>query len=480
MTRVDRRTFVAGATVGAVWGLGCGPEPGELAPTRVVANPEPEPEDGAQAVSFDPEAVPRDDAAFPDGVLAGDMAATRARLWTRVADPSAGFTLRVWREAEAAGEVLLVVDTAVSPNSAGYLEVEVEGLGPSGYVYAFFDAALSRRSPIGRFRTAFAEGDLRPLSLGLVACTNYQRAPFPALGLLAEERPDVVIHLGDLSYNDGATDLDTYRRLYRRTLQTETYRALLGNAGIYPTWDDHEITNNFDPETLEPARLALATQAWFETLPVPEDAPLRLWRSHRWGATAEIFMLDCRSERKPSTLGSGAEEYISEAQMSWLLEALEQSPCHFKIIASSVPFTRLFGLWNLAKADRWQGYEAQRERLLAHLVDRVSGRVIFVAGDFHCGFVSRVEPEGPGTDIFEVTVSTAPASINPVAALYETGDVEPENTFPPEQFPFGTGKPYCATTLVLDPLNDEAKVKFVDGSEANFGTVLYDALLPFA
>lgn len=476
----DRRTFLGASavTVGAAYLGGCG---GTDADARREAPPEPEPADGATLVDFDPASIPKDEARYALGVQACATSASAALLWTHVEGAAPG-RVRVWRDADAAGQVKLVHDGPVEAKD-GYVKVEIDGLGAGHYRYAFFSDDLSSRSALGRFRTAFAQDDLRPLTIAPMSCTNFARAPYGALEVLAEEQPDLLCHLGDLSYNDGATTLEEYRDKYRRTLQDPGYRALLPTAGLYATWDDHEVGNDFDPEKMAeeaPEQLAAATDAYFETLPIPEDPPRRLWRSYRWGKTAEIFVLDCRSERRPSTRGSDEGIYVSPEQLDWLLEGLERSDAAFKVILSSVPITRLFGLWNLALADRWEGYGAQRERLLEHIYTKVSGRTLFLAGDFHCGYVGRVEPEGPGRNVFEVCTATAARGPNPVAVLYDTGELAPEDSFPEGQFVFGTGATRHATTVTLDPLNDEVRVKVIEAREEVRGEVLFDGRIPFA
>lgn len=473
----DRRTFLGGsaAAVGGVYLSGCGAE-GE--PGRRVAPPEPEPEDGAQLVAFAPEALPTDEARYALGVSAGGMTATTALVCTHFEGPAG--RLRVWRESDVPGQVKLAIDTTVTAKE-GFVKAGVSGLGPGYYRYAFFDEALSVRSPIGSFRTAFAPDDLRPLSIGMMACTNFDKAPYKALEMLAAEQVDLLCHLGDISYNSAST-LQGYRADYRRTFQDPGYRAVLPTAGMYATWDDHEVANDFNAEKMaveEPERLQAATDAYFEHMPIPETEPRRLWHRFSWGATADVFVLDCRGERKPSTRQSEEGIYVSPEQLQWLMAGLEESTAHFKVILSSVPITRLFGIWDVGLYDRWQGYGSQRERLIEHINTRVSGRVLFLSGDFHCGYVGRVEPEGAGRQIFEVTTSTAARSPNPIAVFYDTGDLPPEDTFPPEQFVFGTGHAQHMTTLVLDPLNDEVRVKVLDGYEATRGQVLFDGLIPF-
>lgn len=471
----DRRTFLSAsaATVGVLSLGGCGSD------GLKTADPEPEPNDGAQPVDFEPEAVALDEARYPLGVQAGDMTPASALLWTKVEAGAPG-VLRVWRASEVAGQVKLVKEQAVEAVE-GFVKARVQGLGPGHYQYAFFSEGLTQRSAIGRFRTAFAQGDLRPLTIGSISCTNAERAPFGSLELLAEMQPDLLCHLGDLSYNDGAQTREEYRAFYKAALQDPGYRAVLPTAGIYATWDDHEVGNDFDPEKLaaeNPELLEAATEAYYEHLAVPEDAPRRLWHNYRWGATAEIFVLDCRGERRASTRGSDDPVYMSAEQFQWLLDGLQNSPCHFKVIMSSVPITRFFGLWDLAVSDRWQGYKTQREALLAHLQTKVEGRVLFLSGDFHCGYIGRVEAEGPGREIWEICTSTGARAPNPVAVLYDTGNLTPEESFPPAQFIFGTGNTRSATTLTLDPLNDQIQVKFVDGRMDTRGTVLFDGQIP--
>lgn len=476
--RFNRRVFLgaSAATVGAVYLVGCG---GEEGPTLL---PEPEPDDNYELVDLDPEAVPLDETIFPLGVQAGSMTDTSAVLWTKVSGaPSLG--LLVWRDAGVAGKIKQVYSGAVS-GSDGYVRFTVPGLGPAHYSYMFFTQGYEGRSAIGYFRTTFGQGDLRPLAIAPVACTNLERAPFGALEVLAGLKPDVLCHLGDLSYNDGAVTKEEYRAKYAETLADPGYRAILPAVGRYCTWDDHEIGNDFDPEKMAaeaPDQLRWATEAYYEANPIPMMASdsRKLWGSYRWGDTAEIFVLDCRSERVPSTRASGDGVYIGEAQEAWLLESLAASPCRYKVIMNSVPIARLFGLWNLALNDRWEGYGRQRETLLQHLATKVSGRVLFLSGDFHCNYVARVEVEGAASNIFEVATSTGARAPNPVAVLYDTGDLPPEESFRPEQFVFGNGNTRAATLVTIDPLTDQVRVKFVDGREDTKGTVHFDGVIPY-
>src|SRR5690606_3682142 len=102
---------------------------------------------------------------------------------------------------------------------------------------------------------------------------------------------------------DGAENLEEYRRKWRDWMQSDGYKRGLATVGHYACGDDHEVDNNRNPETISAAHREAALLAFVEHVAVEPGPDQRLWRSYRWGDTAEILVLDCRSERKPSTSG---------------------------------------------------------------------------------------------------------------------------------------------------------------------------------
>ncbi len=473
--RLTRRALLgAGAgLVVAAGASGCGTSEDPPA-ERQVAPPEPEPADGGRAWALDPAAVP--EVAVVSGVHAGALTARGATLQTWGDEAR---VLRVWRT-RPSGERLLVIEQPVEP-AAGVLRAEVQGLGPGWYEYAYFAAADASRGPIGRFRTAFAEGDLRPLTIGGLTCTNLRHGKIIGLEAAAEDEVDLWVHLGDLTYADGAITQEDYREKYRLVFADGGYPKVFARAGYYYTWDDHEFANDLNPVTLPAEQLTAAKAAIFDALVVPHDDQGRIWRSHRWGHTAEIFVLDCRTERVPDSRETPDAQYLSGAQRQWLEKALVDSPCRYKIVMNSVPMARLpAGLWDFAKGDRWQGYEADRARLLAHLeLNQVEG-VVFVSGDFHCGFVARVEPTGWASRYLDIAVGPSGNGPNPLAVLSDAGHLPVEDVFPKAHFHFGSGIWPATTTLTFDPLNDDLRVRFVDARPETRGAVLFDQTLPRA
>lgn len=458
------------------------------APSPTSLGLDPQPVDQATPSAFEPEAIAVDDAAFPLSPAAGAMRDDEA-IVTGKATAAASVTLRVWRDTATAGQVALVEERTVTADAGGFLKEAVTGLAPDTiYRYGWFTGtspAFTGRSEIGRFRTPPPAGGLVQLELGATTCVGSEIeashaliVPFPALSAIAAEEPDLILHLGDASYNDDALTLGEYRDAWVSTLSEQGYRDLMPSSGIYMTWDDHEVDDNYDPETIDPQRLADAKDAFFETLPVERGDENRLWTSYQWGDTVEVIVTDLRSERLPSTRLTPAPQFITAAQMAFLKERLANSTATFKLVFSSVNMTNLGEAWDVpsAYADRWEGWGAQRDELLDFIVDEGVRNVFFLAGDIHVGFVGRLEPEGhPYAKMWEITVGPAASDTNPLGIFYEGSDeAQRDGIFGCNQFVFAHGRNQVATWLALDPGNETIGVRFTD---VETGEVLFDEVL---
>jgi alkaline phosphatase D len=422
--------------------------------------------------SIDVESLPEDGTAFDLGVQAGEMTDRSVLFWTHVASGEA-VELRVWREGRAAPEHRTLV---VQPSAAGFVHERVTELEPATwYRYAFVVRGRMRRSSVGRVRTAPGSERGGSLLVGSLACTSFGYLPYPALELLAREPLDFFVHAGDMSYNDGARTLEDFRAKWRATLDSAGYRALLASTGAYFTWDDHEVTNDFDAEWLtatDEEFFAVAREAYFEALARRPNATGGLWQSFRWGSTAELFVLDCRGERQPSTLGSERPIFVSDAQLDWLREGLRASPSHFKIIVTSVPIGLLSEEIYAAADNRWQGYVAQREELLAFIDDRGIENVWFLSGDIHMGLVHRVDRAGRDAKLWEICSGPGGQSTHD-SALFSSGDAARyERAFPTEQVVYASPN-VAYTTFEFDPEASSVRVRFVDvQGETAFDRVL--------
>jgi alkaline phosphatase D len=352
---------------------------------------------------------------FPRGVMCGEPTPDALVFWTRY-DGNVALTLH--RALFEAGSWRVLDPVAVVP-AEGFVHADLADLpADTSVAYRFVDAD-GAATPIGHGRTALPAGAGGAVRILVSACFGQYGTPLPALSRCAAEgRVDVYISLGDTVYLDGARTLEQYRARWVEESDHDGHRDLFASgAGLF-TWDDHEITNNWDPESIDPAQITNATRAFFDNLPLRRlpDAPDRVWRSHKLGDVAEVFVLDCRTERRRS---QGL--YLSQAQLDWLKAGLAASTATWKLVLTSVPITRIPGAMqapNVIK-DNWLGHGdgAQRVELLQFIVDEGLTGVLFLGGDIHMGALGYVDPDGPGASLLEVIAGPGGSMPNPIGQL---------------------------------------------------------------
>lgn len=419
--------------------------------------------------SWEPEAVAESTAVFPRTVIAGDMRPTSFVVACYVAD-KAPKRLVVWRAGATPRTVEVAFESDVVPDADGFSKTKVDNLeAGTWYSYGLFDGeaeTATLRSLIGRARTALAEGSLEPVTVGVSSCVGqgtvlpdyanpFSLTPFhwPLLSKAAERDFDAFITLGDQGYMDLVyANGGTYEGYLAGwgAYHAGGYRDLFPRSGIYATWDDHEVTDSGTvvPWTSNPAerqKIDNAKRAYYRVQALeaddPEETPL--WRTFRWGNTVEFIILDCRQERT-------ADRMMSQAQLDFLLQRLEQSPCHFKCVVTSVPFARVNHL--TSKEDRWEGYGAERDRVKAFVNEKNIRKVLWVTGDIHMCYAGQMElPADDGSlagQMWEICCTSG--NTNPGWML-----------LPDKQFVWKSGTPHVPF-LTFDPHADSVKLVFVD------------------
>ncbi|PRC48083.1 alkaline phosphatase, partial [Mycobacterium sp. ITM-2017-0098] len=169
------------------------------------------------------------------GVASGDPTPDGVVLWTRLAprpladDGLGGMPARVvdveWEV--ASDEQFRRVEqrgvTAATPESAHAVHVELGGL-QSGAEYFYRFRADGFLSLAGRTRTAPAPTALTPLTMCVASCSNFEQGWFTAYRRLAEEQPDLVVHLGDYQYEYGPRDGGVRAHAGLETVTLANYR----------------------------------------------------------------------------------------------------------------------------------------------------------------------------------------------------------------------------------------------------------------
>jgi alkaline phosphatase D len=324
---------------------------------------------------------------FSYGVAAGDVTDTSAVVWTRTSDPA---DVRVVYSTESGFTGAQSAGPARTDRAADLtLKTALSGLQP-GQRYYYRVVTGSQTGPSGTFTTTPARTADTSLTLVWGADTFENNMPFRIFQAMRARNADLFLYLGDTIYSDlgsvRARTIEEYRAKYKQYRQDAPLRGYLASTSSWIMWDDHEVENNFGADH---PRIPIGLQALLEYWPIrpaPDDSR-RLYRSVRWGKTAEIFILDTRQYRSPARQPDGPDKtMLGAAQKQWLLDGLARSEAAVKVVASSVTL-------RYASADSWSGYARERDEILSFTRDRRLANVVFVSGDVHYAAAIR-HPEG--------------------------------------------------------------------------------------
>jgi alkaline phosphatase D len=288
------------------------------------------------------------------------------------------------------------------------------------------------------------------------------------------ERNAFNVMLGDTIYTDSEvpgrlfplalTTLEKWAK-YKVNLGNRSLRALRGSAAFYSHWDDHEFVNDFSPQENSfdngvningHTLYSRGMHAFRDYAPVRWTRRDGLYRKIRWGKNLEIFFLDERSFRSANADEGGVcnnpqtgspdlaptlpqttrntfapayppfaqpvpqacldrirdpnRTYLGQGQLTRFLRDVKRSTARFKVIMNELGIQQYY----LLPYDRWEGFEADRQRVL----DGLQGvkNVIFLSTDVHATLVNdarfqTLEPGGPKNsgilDIMVGPVATA-------------------------------------------------------------------------
>ncbi|WP_199432188.1 alkaline phosphatase D family protein [Qaidamihabitans albus] len=376
---------------------------------------------------------------FTLGVASGDPAPDSVVLWTRLApepfaeDGTGGMPARPVRvEYEVAVDerfrgVVRRGSAVATPELGHSVHPEVRGLAP-GREYFYRFRAGGEVSTTGRTRTTPARwANPRELNFAFASCQAWQDGYYTAYEHLAEEDLDLVVHLGDYLYEYGVADnrrgVEVDERFHGETLDLARYRlqyalykseAPLRRAHARFPWimtiDDHEVDNNWagdisqdgdDPGEFR-RRRAIAFQAMYENMPfrhaqLPSGPDVHLHRRLSYGRLADFTMLDTRQYRDDQPCGDGASATCTERldpdrtilggrQRDWVLDGFSTSRARWQVLGNQAPMgqtDRDAGPATEVWLDPWDGYAAERDRVLAEAQARGVRNLVVITGDRH-------------------------------------------------------------------------------------------------
>ncbi|MGE3661934.1 MAG: alkaline phosphatase [Pseudonocardia sp.] len=351
---------------------------------------------------------------FTLGVASGDPTPDGVVLWTRLAtDPLApdglgGIGTRrtevQWQvaEDERFARVVASGTATTGPEQGHAVHVEVAGLS-AGREYSYRFRAGGALSPAGRTRTTPAPGSLSPLTVCVASCAQYEHGFYTAYRRIAQDAPDLVLHLGDYIYEEApgayrvasgsvrwhtageARTLADYRLRHAQYRADPDLQAAHAAAPWLAGYDDHEVADDWAgdrpalPDPDFPARRSAALRAYRENLPL-RPSPV-LYRRISWGALATVHLLDTRRYRTPGDL-------LGPAQERWLTDGLAASSARWDVLAQQVFFARLAEPTGPGNPDAWDGFPASRDRIADALAGVRNGVVL--TGDVHSCWAADV------------------------------------------------------------------------------------------
>ncbi len=427
----------------------------------------------AAAAAADTGGVP----VFTDGVASGDVTSTSAILWTRI-DRAATVKVEVWSNPHLHGKkAFQKVIHHVSADRDFTIKADATGLRPdTTYSYRFKhdDEDGASFSEVGTFRTAPSAGSASDVRFTYTGDADGTRLPggapafndFEVLDAARLEGGAFWVFDGDTIYADSpfrssgpAETLAEYHAAHRENRSYANLRELLAATSVYATMDDHEVMNDYDAATIDPARYAAGRRAFLDYYSVresglphdPSCAGDPLYRRFAWGSEVELFLLDERSCRSAdaaavcltdlgptlptSVRQSGvlaffltpspppgclaaifdpARTLLGSAQKARLLSDLAASTAKWKLVVSQEPIQQFFAL----PYDRWEGYGAERNEILTFIQANGIEGVKFLTTDMHATLLNQV-----ALDVF--------AAPTPIAVELVTGPVA-TNTFQTE------------------------------------------------
>lgn len=281
--------------------------------------------------------------------------------------------------------------------------------------------------------------------MSFVSCSQFEHGWFTAYRRLAEDRPDLVLHLGDYQYeyrrdtyvastgnvrDHEGPETVTLANYRQRHAQYKTDPDLQEAHAVAPwlaVWDDHELDNNWADEAYEKPQIpqpdflerrAAAFRAYYENMPLrsssrPRGIDMQLYRRVRWGDLATFHMLDTRQYRDDQGCGDGyrtdcpaavdpARSITGAEQESWLLDGFRSSRARWDLIGQQVFFAqrdRDSGPQKTTSMDAWDGYVASRRRITQGWVDAGVRNPVVLTGDVHAHWASdlKLDYDDPAT-----------------------------------------------------------------------------------
>lgn len=256
------------------------------------------------------------------------------------------------------------------------------------------------------------------------SCADQTR-PCPVWDRIAEQKPDLVVLLGDNIYadiEDGKLVPATPEKIakcYKDLAAVPGFKALRERFPILPLWDDHDYGSN-DGGGDYPYK-AESQKLFLDFWGVPADSPRRrregVYHAAAFGPTGQrvqVILMDTRYHRSKLVVadkplpGTRLRPYLpntemgatflGEEQWKWLAEQLRQ-PADLRLLCSGIQVVA-----DEHPFEKWANIPAERERLYRLIRETGAAGVVLLSGDRHLGELS-LDADAVGYPLYDLTSS---------------------------------------------------------------------------
>jgi len=337
------------------------------------------------------------------GPLVGSVTDASASFWVRTAEETdVKVVVQPVLENEA-GKIATLTGESRTSSTLDYTAViKVSGLSPdTRYRYEVL-VNDERVRPPAEFRTYPKRGSPTRFRVVFGGGAGFTPQHERMWTTIAKHEPMAMFLLGDNVYIDDPEHSLTHRYCYYRRQSQADWRGLVASTSVYSIYDDHDFGDNDCVPGPHVEKPKWKREVW--------NAFQQNWNNPSYGGGTErpgcwysfcigdvdFIMLDCRYYRdlKGGTM-------LGPAQKAWLFDTLKASTGRFKVLASSVPWSR--GVKPGSK-DTWDGFPAEREEIFAFIEKHRIEGVFLMAADRHRSDLRKTR-RTKGYDLYEVMSS---------------------------------------------------------------------------
>jgi len=244
---------------------------------------------------------------------------------------------------------------------------------------------LAAKHEATKFRVAFGGG------AGFVPQHEY------AWNTIAEQRPDILMLLGDNTYSDAPEMPEMQHYCYYRRQSRPEFRSLVSQVPVYTIWDDHDFGTNDcqgGPLVEEPYWKIpvwnVFKNNWINPKYGNGGIKPGCWYDYYVG-NVHFIMLDGRTYRDLRPSDESLPTMLGPAQIKWLKRTIKESSGVFTVLVSPVPW--VFGAKGDSK-DTWNGFKQERNDIFDVIKQSAKSGVLLMSADRHRSDLWKIQREG--------------------------------------------------------------------------------------